>query len=289
MHVTFTGMKRVLPIALCCLTTIVCAQQTISVPIIVASGDQTSISIKNTDLKAEIDHQAVTIASITPLAPGHLKYVLLSDQSGATRWPRGIRQQTDIADRLLRQVITAGDDLGSLVNFGDDIYIDVQNEKDPKKLMAKLERDGRGATKLYDAVVASAKWLGKQPVDPEHRKVMFLFCDGEDNGSKNRLTDAVDALQAATIPVFVIAPATVERKNRGNELRQLADSSGGRAYFLVPDLKAVDFASLKRDLSQSFLLKVTTPPITGLLPLIITDRSNLQLSIIAPSRIAVPQ
>jgi von Willebrand factor type A domain len=107
--------------------------------------------------------------------------VLLNDQSGSTKWPVGIKQQTEVADEFLTQVVTAGDDIGGLVNFGDDVYIDVQNEKDPLKLAGKLERKGVGGTKLYDAVVSAGKWLAKQSVNPEHRKVMFLFCDGEDN------------------------------------------------------------------------------------------------------------
>jgi len=282
-------MRCLSPVILCCLTAVLHGQQTISVPIIVAGGDHASISVKDADLKAEVNHQPVAIASVTPLAGKHLQYVLLNDQSGSTRWPDGIKQQTEVADQLLKQVVAAGSDIGSLVNFGDDVFIDVQNEKDPLKLAGKLERTGRGGTKLYDAVVSAGKWLAKQPVNPDHRKVMFLFCDGEDNTSKSRLSEAIDTLQRATIPIFIIAPSSVETKKQGEKLRQLSRETGGRVYFLPRDTKQVEFALLKQDLSQSFLLKMSIPSGEGTLPLVITNPANPQDQISAPSQIVAPQ
>lgn len=127
-------MKWLSPVILCCLTVSSYSQQTTSVPIIVGAGDRSSISIKASDLKVEVNHQPVVVTSITPLAGEHLQYVLLNDQSGRTRWPGGIKQQADLADQFLKQVVVTGSDLGSLVNFGDSVYIDVQNEKDPRNL-----------------------------------------------------------------------------------------------------------------------------------------------------------
>jgi hypothetical protein len=282
-------MRCLSPLILCCLTAVLHAQQTISVPIIVTGKDNTSISIKDADLRAEVNHQPVVIGSLTPLAGKQLQYVLLNDQSGSTKWPGGIKQQTEVADQFLTQVVTAGDDIGSLVNFGDYVYIDVQNEKDPLKLAGKLERKGVGGAKLYDAVVSAGKWLAKQSVNPEHRKVMFLFCDGEDNTSKSRLSEAIDTLQRATIPIFIISPSSVETKKQGEELRQLSRETGGRVYFLPRDTKQMKFASLKQDLSQSFLLKMSIPSGRGTLPLAVTDPANPQGQISAPSQIVVPQ
>jgi Mg-chelatase subunit ChlD len=283
-------MRRLSLLILCCLTAVLHAQRTISVPIIVAGGNQASIAVEEADLRAEVNHQTVTIASVTPLADRHLQYVLLNDQSGSTRWPDGIKQQTEVADQFLKQVVEAGSDIGSLVNFDDDVYIDVQNEKDPLKLAGKLERKGvGGGTKLYDAVVSAAKWLAKQPVSPDHRKVIFLFCDGEDNASKSRLSEAIDTLQRATIPIFIIAPSSVETKKPGEKLRQLSSETGGRVYFLPRDTKHVEFALLKQDLTRSFLLKINIPSAQGALPLVITDRTNPQDQISAPSQIVAPQ
>lgn len=282
-------MRCLSPLILCCLTAVLHAQQTISVPIIVSVGDHTSISIKDADLKAEINHQPVGIVSITPLASKHLQYVLLNDQSGSTRWPDGIKQQTEVADQFLKRVVAVGSDIGSLVNFADDVLIDVQNEKDPLKLAGKLERTGRGGTKLYDAVVSAGKWLAKQPVNPDHRKVMFLFCDGEDNTSKSRLSEAIDTLQRATIPIFIIAPSSVAMKKQGEKLRQLSRETGGQVYFLPRDTKQVEFASLKQDLAQSFLVMINIPSGGGTLPLVITDSANPQDQISAPSQIVAQQ
>lgn len=283
-------MRCLSPVILWCLTAVLHAQQTISVPTIVAGGDHASISVKDADLKAEVNHQPVSIASVTPLAGKHLQYVLMNDKSGSTRWPNGIKQQAEVADQFLNEVVMAGSDIGTLVNFGDDVYLDIQNEKDPLKLTDKLVRNGVGGTKLYDAVVSAGKWLAKQPVNPEHRKVMFLFCDGQDNTSKSRLSEAIDTLQRATISIFIIAPSSVETKKDGEKLRQLSRETGGRVYFLPRDTKRVEFTSLKQDLTQSFLLKMSVPPGPGkgALPLVITDPAN-QDHISAPSQIVAPQ
>jgi len=88
---------------LCCLTTLLHGQQTVSIPVIVANGDQASSSIKVSDLKVQIEGRPVTVSSVTPLAGGHLQYVLLNDQSGKLLWPNGIKQQTEVADQFLNQ------------------------------------------------------------------------------------------------------------------------------------------------------------------------------------------
>jgi Mg-chelatase subunit ChlD len=230
----------------------------------------------------------VTATSVSPVSEAHLQYVLLNDQSGATRWPKGIKQQTNAAAQLLKQVVAPGADIGSLVNFGDEVYIDVQNSHDPDEIAAKLVRRGAGATRMYDAVVSAAKWLAKQPSSSSQRKLMFLFSDGDDNGSKSNLREAAEALQRGRIPIFVIAPSSVESKKEGEYLRQLAREAGGRAYFLPRNTEQTSFDFIKRDLARSFLITVSLPSAAGMLPLNITDVTSPQFSIAAPTQIAVP-
>jgi len=235
-------MRFLSPLILCCVTAVLHAQQTISVPIIASSGSHASNSIKDVDLKAEVNHQSIAIASVTPLAGKPLQYVLLNDQSRSTWWPDGTKQQTEVADQFLEQVVAKGSDIGSLVNFGYNVFIDVQNEKDPLKLSRKLKRNGVGGTKLSDAVVSAGNWLDKQPLNPGHRKVMFLFCDGEDDASESGVSKAIATLQRVAIPIFIIAPSSVEAKTEGEKLRQLSRETGGRVYFLPRVTKQVEFA-----------------------------------------------
>jgi hypothetical protein len=125
-------MKRLSLLILCCLARASWGQQTVSVPIFV-DGGQAQVSIKSSDLKVEVNGQPVAILSIAPLASEHLQYALLNDQSRHTRWPNGNKQQTELANRFLKQVVAAGIDMGTLVNFGEYVFLDVQNGKEPPK------------------------------------------------------------------------------------------------------------------------------------------------------------
>src|SRR5258708_7751892 len=129
-------MKRlVLVIISCSLNAALFGQQTIFVPVIV-EGDQAALSLKDSDLKVEVNHQPVTVSSFTPLAGQHLLYALINGERKNTLWPKGSAQQIDVAGQFLKEVITAGVDIGSLINFSDEYFLDVQDQKDPQQLAA---------------------------------------------------------------------------------------------------------------------------------------------------------
>jgi len=277
---------------LCCLNAVSYGQQTsdvpIDVPIILDAGDQAADSLNGSDLRAKVNHHPIAIASITSLARQHLQYVLINDENRRTLWPDGTQQQIDVASQFLNQVVAAGVDVGSLVNFSDEYYLDARDEKDPRKIAAKLTRGGM-VSAMYDAVVATAHYLARQPAIPDYRKVVFLFCDGEDNASQTSFNQASEVLQRTAIPIFIIAPSSVKSESQGKSLNRLARQSGGRVYFLPKDTRQVNFDFLKHDLAQSFLLKISISSSQGMRPLDITDAAKPRVSIIAPSQIAVPQ
>jgi hypothetical protein len=176
-----------------------------------------------------------------------MQYVLLNDTSGRTLWPKGIEQQVSMASEFLRQVVTPGSDLGSLVNFSEEFWLEVENSTDPDELVAKLIHQGRHGTKLYEAVVEAARWLSKQEPS-DKRKIIFVFSDGDDDASQISLQDAITTVQSLHTPVVVITPSVVERKKPGKDMKQLANATGGHAYFVRG--YSLDFALLKRDLAR---------------------------------------
>lgn len=180
-----------------------------------------------------------------------LQYVLLNDASRWTKWPKGIEQQVNMATQFLKQVVIPGADVGSLANFSDDteISLDVVNSTNPDDLATKLVRQGRGGTNVYGSVVSAAKWLSKQE-SSDRRKMVFVFSDGDDDASPISLKVAIKELQTNRIPVFVIAPSVVEHKKPGKDMKQLADATGGHAYFIDDTSGSFDFALLKRDLTR---------------------------------------
>jgi len=178
-----------------------------------------------------------------------LHYALLNDTSGRTLWPNGIRQQVKLEDEFLSAVIKPGADFGSLVNFADAYFLDVQNSTDPKNIEKRIIHDQRGGTGVWDAVVAAASYLDKYQV-PDSKRAVFLFSDGDDDASRWPLAKVIKQVQAVHIPVFVIAPAAVEHKKQGKDLDKLATATGGHAYFIPKKADSFDFADLKRDLGR---------------------------------------
>jgi Mg-chelatase subunit ChlD len=187
--------------------------------------------------------QAAQPSMVTPL-----QYVVLNDASRLTLWPKGTQQQVNVATQFLRQVVTPGSDVGSLVNFSDEVFLDIVNSTNPGDIANKLVSRGRGGTAIYESIVSSVRWLSKQK-SPDRRKVVFVFSDGADDASQMSLKDAIKAVQTMHIPVFVIVPSVVEHKNSGKNMKQLAVASGGQAYF-VDDSSGFDFGLLKRDLDR---------------------------------------
>jgi len=282
-----------LVILCCCLSACLYGQQTVGLPIIVDFGDQaTALTIS--DVKVEVNRQPVAVESITPLAGQHLQYALINAERQKTLWPGGAKQQIDVASQFLKQVVVAGFDIGSLVNFSVESYLDVSDQKDPRQLAAKLlANDGSGAAMydalaMYDAVVATASHLADKPAIPGYRKAIFLFCDGEDNQSTLTLTGATVLLQRLGIPLFVVAPSSVKNKTQGKNLSKLAREAGGRAYFLRDDAREVNFDFLKHDLAHSFLLKINVSLSQTMAGVTITAASQPKIPIIAPSRIGLP-
>jgi hypothetical protein len=143
--------------------------------------------------------------------------------------------------------VTPGSDLGSVVNFSEEFWLEVENSTDPDELVAKLIHQGHHGTKLYEAIVEAARWLSKQEPS-DKRKIIFVFSDGDDDASQISLQDAITTVQSLHTPVVVITPSVVERKKPGKDMKQLANATGGHAYFVRG--YSLDFALLKRDLAR---------------------------------------
>ena len=86
------------------------------------------------------------------------------------------------------------------------------------------------ATLLYDAIYLGANEKLKNEVG---RKAMIIFTDGEDQGSRLRIQDAIEAAQKADTICYVILIA--DRGFYGGfgysgdtEMRRLAEATGGR-------------------------------------------------------------
>ncbi len=182
-----------------------------------------------------------------PATPA-LQYVLLYDKSEKTLWPGGLEAQAAAASQLLKEVMRPGADVGTLVNFDEDFSIALENSTQPDDISAKLARQQSGGTRLWDTVVWAEERTVTQELSDGKKKVIFIFTDGDDNASQTPWETVEAKLKKLNIPVFIIAPSVVKHKKPGKRIAQMANATGGAAYFVGKDNP--DFTPLEHDLGR---------------------------------------
>ena len=122
-----------------------------------------------------------------------------------------------------------------VVNFNDDYYLDLDKDftSSIPELKEALERiDSRGSTAFYDALIGSMDHAKKGHKD---KKVLLAVTDGEDNASRNTLEKTIREIQKSNVVVYTIGLFSDEdkknRKKAVRALKEIADASGGIAYF----------------------------------------------------------
>ena len=124
-----------------------------------------------------------------------------------------------------------------LVDFNSEPYID----QDFTSSIAKLQQGlnyvkAGGGTALYDAVIASADYLSKN--SKQAKQVLLIVTDGDDNSSNATLEETIQRVQALDGPsIYCIGLlfggdlSHKDVKHSREVLTQLADDTGGQAYF----------------------------------------------------------
>ena len=123
-----------------------------------------------------------------------------------------------------------------VVNFNYDYFLDLDKDftNDVGELKEALERiDSRGSTALYDAIIGSLDHLKKGTRD---KRVLLVVTDGEDNASRKTLEATIQEAQQSDALIYSIGLMGEHIKGRSrrrlqNALRQLAEATGGLAFF----------------------------------------------------------
>src|SRR5438128_871763 len=130
-----------------------------------------------------------------------------------------------------------------VVNFNDVDYLDkpgdfAANIEDLKSALDKI--DSRGGTALYDAVHDA---LDHMKLGNRDKKVLLVITDGEDNASRYTFEQVVATAQKSNAVIYAIGLLGEEQpgglfkmhgtgaKHAARVLKQLAESTGGQAYF----------------------------------------------------------
>jgi Ca-activated chloride channel homolog len=181
---------------------------------------------------------------------------LLIDVSGSV--DSRFEFEQDAAVSFLQHTIRARFDKAFVVGFNTQSQM-AQDFTDNVPLLSagvhKL-RDG-GGTALYDAIYRACKekFLKDRPDHPA-RKAIIIVSDGEDNQSEVSRAQAIEMAQRAEVIIYAISTDDSGLILRGDKnLQQLADSTGGRAFFPFK-MKDVtrSFAAIEDELRSQYVV-----------------------------------
>lgn len=181
---------------------------------------------------------------------------LLIDVSGSVRGRFDFEQGA--ATGFLQHVIRPGFDKAFVLGFNAHGQITQDFTDNLSLLSAGVKRlhDG-GGTALYDAIYRACKdKLMKDKPDHPVRKAIIILSDGEDNQSEVSRAQAIEMAQRAEVLIYAISTDDSGLVLRGDQiLQQLADATGGRAFFpyKMKDITH-SFSSIEEELRSQYVV-----------------------------------
>src|SRR5271169_3149915 len=181
---------------------------------------------------------------------------LLIDTSGSVRGRFDFEQAA--AAGFLQNTIRPNFDKAFVVGFNGHSQV-MQDFTDSATLLsAAVHRmhDG-GGTALYDAIYrACHEKLIKDHEDHPSRRAIVVVSDGEDNQSDLTEAQAIEMAQRAEVIIYAISTDDSGLILRGDTvLQQLADATGGRAFFpyKMKDIKN-SFSAIEDELRSQYIV-----------------------------------
>jgi len=157
---------------------------------------------------------------------------LLVDVSGSVDSRFAFEQEA--ATTFMQHTLRAGFDKAFVMGFNSHQQIAQDFTDNVSLLSAGVRRlhDG-GGTALYDAIYRACKdKFSKDHPDRPVRKAIIVVSDGEDNQSEISRSQAIEMAQRADVIIYAISTDDSGLVMRGDKvLEQLADATGGRAFF----------------------------------------------------------
>jgi Ca-activated chloride channel homolog len=181
---------------------------------------------------------------------------LLVDVSGSVNSRFAFEQ--DAATGFLQHVIRPGFDKAFILGFnGRSQYAQDYTDKVSLLSVAVKRLQNGGGTAIYDAIYRACKekLLSEKPDHPV-RKALIIISDGEDNQSDVSKAQAIEMAQRAEVIIYTISTDDSGLILRGDQvLQQLADATGGRAFFpyKMKDISH-SFAAIEDELRSQYVV-----------------------------------
>jgi len=185
-----------------------------------------------------------------------LQLGLLIDTSGSVRSRFDFEQNAAIS--FLEHTVRQGFDQAFILGFSSHGQLTQDFTDDANLLSAGVRRlqDG-GGTALYDAVYRACRdKLAKDKSDRPVRRAIVVVSDGEDNQSEVSKAQAIEMAQRAEVIIYAISTDDSGLILRGDKaLEQLADATGGRAFFpfKMKDITR-SFAAIEDELRSQYVV-----------------------------------
>ena len=160
------------------------------------------------------------------------------------------------------------EDLAEIIDFDSRVDI-LQGFTNDVELLEQAIRQtsAGGSTSLYNALYISLKELERAPLrtDEVRREAIVVLSDGEDTSSLVTFDEVLELAKRSETALYTIALKTDERRMRAGfleadfVLRQLAQETGGRAFFpeKIEDLPAI-YQEISDELSSQYTLGYTS-------------------------------
>jgi VWFA-related protein len=181
---------------------------------------------------------------------------LLIDTSGSVDSRFDFEQQAAVS--FLQHIIRANFDQAFVMGFNSHGVI-AQDFTDNVQLLQTGVHKLRagGGTALYDAVYRACRdKLIKDKSDKPVRRAIVIVSDGEDNQSEVTRAQAIEMAQRAEVIIYAISTDDSGLILRGDKLlQQLADATGGRAFFpfKIKDVTR-SFAAIEDELRSQYVI-----------------------------------
>ena len=233
----------------------------VSLNVTVTDGDNryvTDIEQASFQLYEDGALQDITFFTRTQLP---IALALLMDTSASMAEKMSTAQQAAIgfAERL------RDEDQASVIDFDSRVDILQGFTHSIAELKAAIRRTSAGgSTSLYNAIYISLKELGKvgaTTVDEIRRQAIVMLSDGEDTSSLVKFDEVLELAKRSDTVIYSIGLRSRDiRTRRGFReadfvLRQLAQETGGRAFFpeQAEDLPAI-YQRISDELSSQYTL-----------------------------------
>jgi Ca-activated chloride channel family protein len=141
----------------------------------------------------------------------------------------------------------------TILAFNTEVFPLAVKQTEPNLRVQALEKlKPWGGTALYDAIILGLGRFGQQP----GKKVLVVFTDGEDQGSRATLADARRQLRESEAVLYIMgAGRNLDKDVFKRAMSEISEVSGGRAVFTDKMEKLRDiFRELAQELSAQYLL-----------------------------------